>query len=87
MALEFPRSEFYATDIVDLFDGTVANGAPGNVRFGLADTLKGLPFEDGTFDYCFQRLHCAVWREAEWPKVINELVRVTKPGGWIELGE
>ncbi|RUS19560.1 S-adenosyl-L-methionine-dependent methyltransferase [Endogone sp. FLAS-F59071] len=85
MALEFPRSEFYATDVVDLFDGMVASGAPGNVRFGLADTLKGLPFEDGMFDYCFQRVHCVVWRETEWAKVIQELVRVTKPGGWIEL--
>jgi hypothetical protein len=23
----------------------------------------------------------------EWPQVVAELVRVTRPGGWVELGE
>ena len=53
---------------------------PGNV-------LNGLSFADGSFDFVHMRLLIFALPEAAWPKVIRELVRVTRPGGWIELVE
>lgn len=49
--------------------------------------LKGLPFPDQQFDYVHQRLLVAAIPAANWPEVIHELVRVTRPGGWVELLE
>lgn len=85
MAREYPKSNFVGTDLLDLFESTISH-APPNVRFLIANTLS-LPFEDNTFDYVFQRLQTICFRENEWPIVIKELVRVTKPGGWVELGK
>jgi len=49
--------------------------------------LEGLPFADGAFDYTHMRLLLFAIPEARWPDVARELVRVTRPGGWIELVE
>ncbi|HEY4385440.1 MAG TPA: class I SAM-dependent methyltransferase, partial [Ktedonobacteraceae bacterium] len=51
------------------------------------DVLNGLPFPDRQFDYVHQRLLVAALPATHWPTVIHELVRVTRPGGWIELLE
>ncbi|MBO0728380.1 MAG: methyltransferase domain-containing protein [Acidimicrobiaceae bacterium] len=52
-----------------------------------ADLLKGLPFRDAVFDYVHQRLLLSGIPALAWPRVVRDLVRVTKPGGWIELVE
>jgi hypothetical protein len=46
-----------------------------------------LPFEDNHFDFVMQRLVTASFTVSDWKKVITELVRVTKPGGIIQLLE
>lgn len=46
-----------------------------------------LPFEDNSFDFVKQRLVTSSFTVADWKRVIEELVRVTKPGGYIELVE
>lgn len=46
-----------------------------------------LPFEDNHFDFVKQRLVTASFTVSDWKHVISELVRVTKPGGYIELLE
>jgi SAM-dependent methyltransferase len=53
----------------------------------LANILQGLPFPDGQFDYVHQRLLVAGIPTVQWPEVIRELIRVTRPGGWVELLE
>ncbi|RUS18542.1 hypothetical protein BC937DRAFT_88640 [Endogone sp. FLAS-F59071] len=82
MAKEFPASFFFGTDITNAFDE--AEVLP-NCAFMTADTTKGLPFEDETFDYVFQRFQCLCFTEEAWGKVIPELMRVLKPGGYLEL--
>ncbi|RUS24656.1 S-adenosyl-L-methionine-dependent methyltransferase [Jimgerdemannia flammicorona] len=82
MASQYPASTFIGTDIVGLFKGTVA---PSNCTFVLANTVKGLPFPDNTFDFVFQRASSMCFTVKEWPVVLKELVRVTKPGGIVEL--
>lgn len=84
MAMAYPASSFFGTDIADVF---AFPNAPANCTFQVADTLKGLPFPDNTFDFVFQRFHELCFRKKEWPIVLEELKRVTKPGGWIELSK
>ncbi|CAG8437971.1 15864_t:CDS:2 [Dentiscutata heterogama] len=60
---------------------------PNNFNFVKANVLEGLPFENNSFDYVFQRNLMGAFSEQDWIIVINELVRVLKPGGFIELME
>ncbi|CEG84960.1 hypothetical protein RMATCC62417_18701 [Rhizopus microsporus] len=55
--------------------------------FTCANVTKRLPYEDNTFDLVHMRLFIAALREDEWPAAINEVLRVTKPGGMIQLME
>jgi SAM-dependent methyltransferase len=61
--------------------------AMSNFRFVKANLLQGLPFVDGTFGFVHQRLLMSGVPMASWPAVVGELVRVARPGGWVELHE
>jgi ubiquinone/menaquinone biosynthesis C-methylase UbiE len=51
------------------------------------DTTEGLPFPDNSFDYVVQRNALYNYTKEEWDSiVIPEMIRVLKPGGWIEFG-
>jgi SAM-dependent methyltransferase len=52
-----------------------------------ANVLHGLPFGDDQFDFVHQRLLFVAVPLAAWPELVRDLVRVTRPGGWIELVE
>ncbi|KAL9543450.1 hypothetical protein MBANPS3_008109 [Mucor bainieri] len=59
-----------------------------NLDFYQANVLNAkLPFADNHFDFVKQRLATASFTLADWKRVMTELVRVTKPGGYIELLE
>lgn len=60
---------------------------PTNYRFVRANLLAGLPFHDDLFDFVHQRLLQSGVPLVSWSGVVNDLVRVTRPGGWIELVE
>jgi SAM-dependent methyltransferase len=51
------------------------------------NVLQGLPFDDDLFDFTHQRLLLAGVPLSRWPAVVQDLVRVTRPGGWVELVE
>ncbi|GER90019.1 hypothetical protein KDW_41810 [Dictyobacter vulcani] len=55
--------------------------------FMIGDVLKGLPFPEKQFEFVHQRLLVAAIPTANWSTVIDELIRVTRPGGWIEVLE
>lgn len=61
--------------------------SPHNYCFVRGNVLQGLPFPDGAFDYVHQRLMVAGIPVQRWPAVVHDLVRVTRPGGWVELLE
>ena len=61
--------------------------APLNYQFVQADLRHGLSFADHTFDFVHQRLLGAALRASSWTHVISELVRITRPGGYIDLLE
>ena len=60
---------------------------PATCLFLQANILRGLPLPEQQFDFTHQRLLVAAIPAASWPEVVRELVRVTRPGGWIELLE
>ncbi|CAI2167340.1 13101_t:CDS:2 [Funneliformis geosporum] len=84
MANEFPRSHFTGIDISPVFP---REAKPDNANFLEANLLDGLPFENDSFDYIHMRFLIAAFSKSEWETAINELVRVTKVGGIIEIVE
>jgi SAM-dependent methyltransferase len=60
---------------------------PPGYRWVRANLLKGLPFRADSFDFVFQRLLVVGVPLAAWPAAVAELVRVARPGGWVELVE
>lgn len=83
MAASYPKAKFIGVDISPVRLGLYK---PKNVEFMKANVLEHLPFDDNTFDYIFQRLLIFAIPAKKWPSVINELVRVLKPGGYLEVG-
>ncbi|HEY7202296.1 MAG TPA: class I SAM-dependent methyltransferase [Candidatus Dormibacteraeota bacterium] len=71
---------------LDLVPGK-SDGRPSNYRFVRANILQGLPFPDDTFDFVHQRLMVTALPLTMWPGVVADLLRVTRPGGWVELVE
>ncbi|CAG8523425.1 9621_t:CDS:2, partial [Paraglomus occultum] len=81
-ATNYPLSTFIGIDIAPVFPKT----SLPNVAFLKCDVLDGLPFPDCTFDFVRQALLviCIDWQK--WTKrTLRELIRVTKPGGYIEI--
>jgi SAM-dependent methyltransferase len=63
-------------------------GQPRNFGFVQGNLLHGLPFTDDDFDFVHQRLLAASAVPLKlWSSVVADLVRVTRPEGWVELVE
>ncbi|KAI9484891.1 hypothetical protein BDB00DRAFT_852731 [Zychaea mexicana] len=83
MAETYPNSHFTGTDEVIY----PISDPPPNCHLRIANAAKGLPFADNTFDYVAQHDTILTYTREEWDKAIAELVRVLKPGGWLQLVE
>lgn len=70
---------------LDLVPGKPAPVA--NYRFVRSNLLQGLPFAEGRFDFVHQRLLQSGVPLKSWSGVVQDLVRVVRPGGWVELVE
>lgn len=90
LATVFPQARVVS---LDLSNPTAPGGAlaatalPSNLTFQVANVLEGLPFPDGAFDFVHQRLLGFALPQHRWPDAVREIVRVTRPGGWVELVE
>jgi SAM-dependent methyltransferase len=62
-------------------------GGPDSYLFVRANVLDGLSFQSDQFDYVHQRLALAGIPLEAWTPLVAELVRVARPGGWVELAE
>nr|CAG8616449.1 356_t:CDS:2 [Entrophospora candida] len=79
MAEEFPKSSFIGIDIViDLNDSK--KELPENLAVIRHNILDGLPFPDDTFDFVHQKHMTQSLKIDQWSFVIDELIRITKPG-------
>ncbi|CAG8501612.1 24_t:CDS:2 [Racocetra persica] len=85
MASDFPKCEFTGVDVVPVMPLTIK---PQNINFIEANLLNGLPFPDNHFDFTYIRfLNCAFPSNLWTTNAIPELIRVTKPGGYVEIME
>ena len=93
MAALFPLANVVGLDVVpppadeNASLGHGLDRRPDNYIYIQGNVLDGLPFPDASFDFVHQRLLVAALPEARWPGVVAELLRVTRPGGWVELLE
>ncbi|HEY1387901.1 MAG TPA: class I SAM-dependent methyltransferase, partial [Ktedonobacterales bacterium] len=91
MAQTFPQANVIGIDIAPPPSEDLAQPEhetrPKNYTFMQADILSGLPFADASFDFVHQRLVFLAVPTARFQEVVNELTRVTRPGGWVELVE
>ena len=85
MALDFPRAQIVGLDIELPQPGALT--VPPNLTLLPGNVLERLPFADRSFDFVHQRLLVAAIPTIQWPVVVAELARVTRPSGWIELIE
>jgi SAM-dependent methyltransferase len=84
MARTFPNAQVIGLDMeepVNPIEG------PDNYIFLQGNLFAGLPFPDHTFEYVHQRFLVLALPAKQWPFIISELVRVTRPGGYVELVE
>jgi ubiquinone/menaquinone biosynthesis C-methylase UbiE len=58
-----------------------------NVSFTVMDPFQPLDFPDGSFDLVNARFIVGLIPIEAWPKVLQEFVRVTRPGGVVRLTE
>ncbi len=85
MAQQFPYS--YIIGIDHTFSANTGIAFPSTCTFQQSNVLNGLPFLDNYFDFVHQRLLVLALPLTQWSFVLRELVRVTRPGGWLELVE
>ncbi|RUS21692.1 S-adenosyl-L-methionine-dependent methyltransferase [Endogone sp. FLAS-F59071] len=84
MAMDFPNAIFEGIDAVDNFPKEIK---PSNTNFLQGNVALGLPYPDATFDFVFQRTMAMSFTKEQWATVMKEILRVLKPGGWIQLVE
>ena len=89
MALQFSAARVIGMDVAaPAVDASVAPDArPANFSFVQGNVLERVPFPDDSFDFVHQRFLTLAIPAASWPGVVAELLRVTRPGGWVELVE
>ncbi|CAG8473924.1 1697_t:CDS:2 [Diversispora eburnea] len=82
-ALEFPKSEFVGIDISPIFPTQIK---PPNVTFQIHDIRKPFLFEDESFDFIHLGFIRNYVNKESWKLVIiPEILRILKPGGWVEV--
>ncbi|KAI8143712.1 S-adenosyl-L-methionine-dependent methyltransferase [Fennellomyces sp. T-0311] len=84
MAEMFPQSKFYGVDISPVFPMQIK---PSNCEFLLHNLSDPLPYPNNYFGFVHQRLLVMGIVDDDWIKIAKDYVRVTQPGGWIELTE
>jgi ubiquinone/menaquinone biosynthesis C-methylase UbiE len=91
-ARRYPRMSLVGIDHnPHILDFARANAAAARVaervRFQVMDALRPLAFPAASFDLVNLRLGVTFIRIWEWPQVIAEIMRVTRPGGVIRITE
>lgn len=83
MAKTYPKSHFTGIDLMIY----PLSAPPTNCHFRIMDKSVGLPFPDATFDLVTQHDTLFKYSQRDWSSILPEIIRVTKPGGRIELVE
>ena len=86
VAAQFPEAHVVGMDITEPL-AVSGQDQPPNYTFQRINVLEPLPFPDASFDYTHMRFMFSAMPKTKWVEVARELVRVTRPGGWIEMIE
>ncbi|KAH8551649.1 S-adenosyl-L-methionine-dependent methyltransferase [Umbelopsis sp. PMI_123] len=84
MAAMFPTSTVTGCDIAPIYPASVI---PANCNFERCDVANRLPFSDGSFDFVVSRNMALAVRFDSWQDYVDEMVRVSRPGAYIEIIE
>ncbi|PKY41984.1 S-adenosyl-L-methionine-dependent methyltransferase [Rhizophagus irregularis] len=84
LATIYDKSNFFGLDIKPVFPKEIK---PCNLEFIEADIFDGLPFRDNEFDFTHIESMVNILTTEQWNFTLSELIRVTKPGGYIEITE
>lgn len=91
MASEHPTINLTGIDISRIMIEYARSQALGqelnNAIFRVMDATKPLDFPDNSFDIVNARFIAGFMPPAVWPTLMNECVRITRPGGVIRLTE
>ncbi|RIA98248.1 S-adenosyl-L-methionine-dependent methyltransferase [Glomus cerebriforme] len=83
MASDFQKPNYFGIDILPIFPKSTF---PSNIEFQQGNVLEGLPFEDNTFDFIHMQFLFCELTVFQWENFIfQEIARVLKPGGWLEI--
>lgn len=89
MARRAPGATVIGFDInQDQLQASLAEGLdviPENCTFVQGDALRTFAFPGAGFDFTMARACSAFIPVAQWPFVVGEMARVTRPGGWVEV--
>ncbi|GBB92121.1 hypothetical protein RclHR1_01970003 [Rhizophagus clarus] len=84
LASKYERSFFYGLDNNSIYPNEIK---PGNLNFVKADMFDGFPFPDNEFDLVHQGSMFYIIKTDQLNFIISEMIRVTKPDGYIEFLE
>ncbi|CAG8654625.1 20161_t:CDS:2 [Dentiscutata erythropus] len=85
MAMNYEKSSFIGIDISPIFPMEIK---PNNVNFEEGNIMDGIPHPDESFDFVHMRYMFPSFTQSQWEEIVmNEIVRVVKIGGWLELCE
>jgi SAM-dependent methyltransferase len=92
IAKRFRQARVYGFDIdKPAFEKQVARRfkteLPRRFRFEEASALKPFPYDEAAFDFTHERCMSPFVPIGRWPQVIKEMIRMTRPGGYIESVE
>ena len=83
MAADFKKPSYVGIDKLPMFPKSTF---PNNIKFIQHDFLEGLPYDDNTFDFIHLQFLFCDFTESQWENsVYNEVARLLKPGGWLEI--
>lgn len=91
VAQQYPQMQVTGFDLdrmlVDFARAQAAVSHLDNAHFRVMDATKPLKFADGAFDLVNARLLVGFMLPAKWPKLMQECLRLLRPGGTIRLTE
>ncbi|KAI8059939.1 S-adenosyl-L-methionine-dependent methyltransferase [Gilbertella persicaria] len=84
MATQYTDSQVLG---LDLKPPALQPGSPSNLRYNQTNITESWPMNDNSIDFIFQRNMYLSVQKDQWPSLLEEMFRVLKPGGYIELLE
>src|SRR5581483_5842934 len=91
VARAYPKMHIIGVDIsqtmIRYADALADSRGYGNIQFGIMDVTKTLDFPDNSFDFVNSRMLAGFMPKNGWPQLLQECMRVLRPGGIVCLTE